>query len=175
LAYLLDRTTGVYVQTSEPDDSVVIAQGINIHGQHVGSTGTGLGRQGFIYDLNTAERTEGQWPGVSSSSFRDINRHGQIAGWGTARLPGTGGLTTVGVVGIPSAPTVFTVPGAAQTVLQGINDAGWVSGTYRLTQTGPDIGFVAMPVSEPGSWAMFGAGLLATGWWSRRRLSAISG
>lgn len=166
---LFDRLTGQWIDALPQDGSLlVIAQGINGLGQHVGSIGSGAGRIGYLFDLGTGSLMEATWPGLRSSSFRDINNLGVVAGWAQGTLPGLGTATTIGVIGTPAAATSFVVPGSTSTTLQGINDAGWVSGLYRLPGGDIDTGFVAIPIPEPGTWALLALGLVAIDRLARR-------
>jgi hypothetical protein len=61
-------------------------------------------------------------------------------------------------------------PGSAYTALQGINDAGWISGSYSDAVTGSDFrGFLAIPIPEPATWTLWLLGVGAVLAWRRRK------
>lgn len=169
--YVLDLQTGAALDLPA---SAGIPQGINAAWQLVGSTaGSSTTRSGFIFDIASATFTATSWAGRAGTSFRDIDNSGRIAGWGVGRNPETGVSTTVGIVGPLSAPEVVMVPHSSTTFVQGINDAGWLSGNYTGA-SGVEVGFVAIPVPEPAIWALWlGGGLLLAAARPRRRRQAI--
>jgi hypothetical protein len=169
-AFLLDTLTGSELVTSGAEDTWVIPQGINAAGIHVGSLNRlGPSRVSYRYDISSQTRTSVVVDGFPNLSFRDINAAGTFAGWGSGVHPETGAETTIGVTGTPASATAFLVPGSGYTLLQGINDAGWLSGVYGIEASGSEVGFVAIPVPEPSTVMLLLAGLTVVACSSRRR------
>jgi hypothetical protein len=168
-SFLLDTLTGAELTTSEPGENGFTPQGINGLGVHVGSTRLlDSSVVSYTYSIRTQTRTNLVWETFPDARFRDINATGAIAGWGNAAHPITGGLTSVGLLGTVESAAIFMVPGSTSTILQGINDAGWLSGNYFFD--GSDaIGFVAIPVPEPSSFVLLLAGLAALVWVAKQR------
>jgi uncharacterized membrane protein len=165
VGYVLDRSTGAYKSTR--NELGGFPQGVNNYGIAVGDvvSGTGYGRRvmGFTFDASTGLRTDYSFAGYESTRFRGINNFGQIAGWLDQGFDPVSNdlLPTVGFVGTPTSFEILAVPGASSTVAQGINDAGWVVGTYVLN--GEYFGFVATPVPEPQTWLLMLAGIVLMG------------
>jgi uncharacterized membrane protein len=177
VGYVLDRSTGAYMSTR--NELGGFPQGVNNSGIAVGDVvtqETGYGRRvmGFTFDASTGLRTDYSFAGFESTRFRGINNLGQIAGWLDQGFDPVSNelLSTVGFVGTPTSFEILAVPGASQTVAQGINDAGWVVGTYVLNDE--YFGFVATPVPEPETYALMLVGLTALFGVHRRRLKAVS-
>jgi hypothetical protein len=168
-SFLLDTLTGAELITSEPGEIGFTPQGINSLGVHVGSTLLlDFSVVSYTYRIDTQTRTNLVLETFPDARFRDINAAGAIAGWVNSAHPITGGLTTVGLLGTVESAAIFMVPGSSSTILQGINDAGWLSGSYFVDGTG-EIGFVAIPVPEPSSYMLLLAGLAALVWLTKQR------
>jgi uncharacterized membrane protein len=172
--FVFDRNTSTFTNVGGPNSLFTIAQGVNDAGVVVGSDqlspAAGLQRRvGFTYNLATSTRTDYSFAGYSRTSFRGIDASGRLAGW----LNGTdaaGMPTTVGFVGTPSSFEVFTVPGAATTFVQSINNAGVLVGSYA-DAAGLSYAFVATPVPEPQTVVLMLTGLAGLVW--RRRAHAL--
>jgi uncharacterized membrane protein len=166
-AFLFDRTSGSFTDLSTPDSRFTIAQGINAAGTLVGSdfivTAGGPSRPGFTYDIATGVRTDTVLPGYLRTAFRDIDSSGLMVGWVLSTDANGDGVFT-GIVGAGGVFDTLSMPGAVSTYLEGVNDAGWLTGNYAIGQD--FFGFVAVPVPEPHTWALMLAGL---GWLAVRR------
>jgi uncharacterized membrane protein len=182
---------------SPQEDEGTFGLGINSYGAMVGDyvTRTGTGQYdtfGYLYD-NTGFSVIAP-PGASDSIARGVNDAGDIVGNYdvTASDPMTGDTTTsyYDLVYIGGQYQVFYIPGAVQTDLYGINNAGVIVGdvqfphqdtegfiatpTTTLTtgpagfDRGPFPGFPSPPVPEPSSWALMTIGVGGLGVMLRR-------
>jgi hypothetical protein len=86
-----------------------------------------------------------------------------MVGWVLSTDANGDGVFT-GIVGAGGVFDTLSMPGAVSTYLEGVNDAGWLTGNYAIGQD--FFGFVAVPVPEPHTWALMLAGL---GWLAVRR------
>lgn len=167
-AFLLDRSNGSFTDLSTPNSRLTIAQGINAAGTVVGSdvivAGSGVTRPGFTYDMASGARTDTLLPGFYRTSFRDIDSSGLMVGW-VISIDASGSGTYSGIIGSGMAFDMLAVPGADSTYLEGVNDAGWLTGNYSIGDTFQ--AFVATPVPEPQTWALMLAGMGFLAW--RRR------
>jgi uncharacterized membrane protein len=159
-AFLLDRSNGSFTDLSTPDSLLTIAQGVNASGTVVGSdlisAGGGTTRPGFTYDIGSGVRSDTLLPGYTRTAFRDIDSRGLMVGW-VLSPDSSGASTFTGIVGAGLVFDTLTVPGAESTYLEGLNDAGWLTGNYSVGEIFH--GFVAVPVPEPHTWALLLAGL----------------
>jgi hypothetical protein len=148
--FVYDRKTSSFttVASSLP---LVIAHGVNSQGVVVGN----IGSFGFVYELSTGTRTDSKL-GVANSRYRGINDAGQMVGFFII------GGATHGFIGSPAAYQVFDVPGAFGTSLEGINNAGVLTGIVN-DALGNSSAFVATPVPEPTSVALMLMGLAGLG------------
>lgn len=166
--FVLDRTTSVWtVIGSSSANSLTIVQGVNSLGQVVGderAAGPGgtLSRTSFIYDITTGIRTDQNLPGATRTSYRDINDAGQIAGFAQFG-------TLQGFVGTPASFQTFSYGPQNDTILEGINNSGWLVGRYLLDADGTSQAMLLTPVPEPSVWLLSLAGLGVVGWQARRR------
>jgi hypothetical protein len=170
VGFVLDRNTGDMVSTNAPNSRFNIAQGINASLQVAGGdTLTGLGPIGYVFDIGSGTRSNVSLPGTNGTRLRDLDNFGRFAGWATVPVPG-GPSITQGVVGTVSSFEFMMFPGSAYTALQGINDAGWISGSYSDAVTGSDFrGFLAIPIPEPATWTLWLLGVGAVLAWRRRK------
>jgi len=170
--FVLDRLTGV--RTDVPADASglpSIVQGVNDAGFAVGSflraVPGGAPQQGaFTLDLATGVRTEYlSAAGLERPRFRGVNADGLVTGFG-----GPGANTAF--VGNPATgewTVLRSVPAGTNSFAYGINDAGAVVGYDATTGSLAYRGWVATPVPEPATWALWGLGLAALGAATRRR------
>ena len=152
--FVYDRVTLSLTLLQHPSTGIAIIQGANSAGLVTGSF-TGASGGGVIYSVasgsTTVYNTVG---GITSPRFRGINDAGLISGFGTV-----GGIT-VGLVGSFAGgwQTITSPNGTDGTILHGLNNLGVVVGSYGgITNTA----FVATPVPEPQTYALFLAGLAA--------------
>ncbi|MFT7772611.1 PEP-CTERM sorting domain-containing protein [Roseateles sp.] len=165
--FVLDRTTGhVMFVGSRGADAWTVLQGINDLGQVVGDervfdpVSTTLTRTSFIFDLATGVRVNQTLPGTERSVFRDINDAGLVAGFVTLDQ------TSLGFAGTPASFQTFAY--GSNTLLEGINNAGWLVGSYVVAE-GQSQAFLLTPVPEPAVLALWLLGLTAVGLRVRRR------
>ncbi len=132
------RNTFIDILPSE----LTIAQGINARGDVVGSTSSPSGDQGFLRDSH-GTITLFQVNGAQTRA-RGINDSGQIAGFreGISGLEGFVGTLSGGF-----EPLI--VPGATDTIVQGIANSGVVVG-YWFDVDGFVHGFIATPLPPKG-------------------------
>jgi MYXO-CTERM domain-containing protein len=172
VGFVLDRDTGDTVSTNAPGSVFNIAQGINAAYQVAGGdTLPGIGSPGYVFDVASGTRSDLFLSGALSTRLRDLDNRGNFAGWAT--FPGTPGAPSVtrGVLGNAAGFDTVMFPGSSSTTLQGLNDAGWLSGNYQLVTPSPgSSGFVAIPIPEPATWALWLAGVGALLAWRRRRI-----
>lgn len=118
-----------------------VAQGINSHGQVVGSF-AGVGS--FLYDMNShALNTFTVSPGLpQATKARAINDHGEIAGF--TFLNGA----TVGFVGTSAGFQTLQSGNSQQTTVEGMNNSGQVVG-FAMDGDGMSYAFLATPASLP--------------------------
>lgn len=167
--FALDRSTSALTWIgSAAAGAFTIVQGINNLGQVVGdervlSSGGSISRTSFIYDLGTGVRTDQNLPGFTRTSYRDISDAGLLAGFVT--LPG--GIQ--GFTGTPASFQTFAYGTEGNTILEGINNAGWLTGNYVVDASGNSVAILLTPVPEPSVWMLSLAGLGLVGWQLRRR------
>jgi hypothetical protein len=174
LGFVLDRSTGSFINVTAPGSQITIPQGINANGVVGGSdifTGAGgaATRPGFTYDLVNNVRTSYDFAGYARTAVRDVGNTGVLAGWLQQSVAAGG--ATVGFVGTPGSFETLSVNGSNNTTIQSMNESGWLVGNYTLAD-GTPLGFLAVPVPEPGvllMWACGGLMLLAA---ARRRVGA---
>jgi MYXO-CTERM domain-containing protein len=169
VGFVFDRSTGTLSPMSAPGTGGNIAQGVNAAHQVAGGYTRPGASTGYIYDIASSVFTEVAVPGASSTRLRDLDNRGHFTGW--AVFPGAPGSPseTRGIVGSGATLETVMFPGSVYTALQGINDAGWISGSYQDAVGGPFWGFVAIPVPEPGTWALWLGGIGALLAWRSRR------
>ena len=152
---------GVYTGFSFPGTanphSATSAFGINNSGQIVGDYSTGGVTLGFL--LSGGVYTSLAFPGAAVTEARGINNNGQIVG--IYATPGASEGDYHGFLLSGGVYTTIDFPGASSTLASGINDLGQITGSYNIGNETIN-GFLAMPTSEPGSFAMvlLGAGCL---------------
>lgn len=166
--FVLDRSSGAWTSIgSATAGALTIVQGVNNLGQVVGDERVSLGlpgqvaRTAFIYDLTTGIRVDQNLPGVTRTAYRDINDAGQLAGYVSAN-----GL--YGFTGSPASFQTFSYGSINNTLLEGINNAGWLAGVFSLDD-GSSQAILLTPVPEPSVWLLSLAGFAMVGWQVRRR------
>lgn len=167
--FVLDRGNNAvtWIGSAAPG-ALTIVQGINSLGQVVGdervtSSGGAASRTSFIYDLGTGVRTDQNLAGFTRTSYRDISDAGQLAGFVT--LAGA----VQGFVGTPASFQTFAYGTESNTILEGINNAGWLTGSYVVDANGNSVAILLTPVPEPSVWLLSACGLAVVGWRARRR------
>jgi MYXO-CTERM domain-containing protein len=151
-SFVYDRTTSSFT-TLFNSPVLTIAQGVTDAGIVVGNHVL-LGptqRLSFTYNVATAAFADFSIPG-GDIRYRGINESGLIDGFfqdGTGRH---------GFIGDASSYKIFNVGGGTDTVLEGINNAGWLAGQFT-DDAGIVHAFLAQPVSEPASWALMAVAL----------------
>jgi probable HAF family extracellular repeat protein len=136
-----------------------IASGINDAGQVVGYFQDSTTTHGFL-DVGGSFTTI-DVPGARFTSAQGINDAGQIVGYFNDGTFDHGFLDTGGSF------TTIDVPGTSFNVAGGINDAGQIVGTFE-SSFAVEHGFLATPVAEPSSLALFSVGVIVL-WTIRRR------
>lgn len=166
--FVFDRTAGAWTMIgSNVAFALTIVQGVNSLGQLVGDeripvpNGAPL-RTSFIYDIGSGVRTDQNLPGTTRTSYRDINDAGQIAGFAVVG-------TNLGFVGTPASFETFSFGSQNDTILEGINNSGWLVGRYVLDADGNGQAILLTPVPEPSTWLLCLAGFAMVGWQVRRR------
>ena len=128
---------GAFVSTAAPSFNVTQSQptltGLNSQGQVIGFNSQEFNPQGSnSYLVEKAFVSSGSafvvinTPDNESAIPYAINNHGQVVG----TLSVVGQSRSDGFLYVAGEVTTVDVPGAASTVLNGINDAGEMSGTY---------------------------------------------
>ncbi|MBP6899137.1 MAG: hypothetical protein KBC73_03550 [Burkholderiaceae bacterium] len=150
--FVLDRWTGAFTDVFTPG-TLTIAQGVNIHGQVVGSYSAASGRGAFVLDTVSGQRTDhATLGGLDRVFFRDINDSGLIAG-------SLGSRAFVGVV-----DDLYLFPDEAGVDVSfgyGLNNRGDLVGFSENFADGSLLGWVAAPVPEPHALALWILGALA--------------
>lgn len=171
--FVLDRATGVRTDVlADPSGLPSIVQGVNDAGLAVGSffrrpEGGGAPVLGaFTLDLATGVRTDYTLAaGLDRPRFRGVNAQGWVTGFA-----GVGANTAFVGNPVTGEWTVLrTVAAGSNSFAYGINDAGVVVGLDVTTGLTDYRGWVASPVPEPATWALWGLGLAALGAAARRR------
>jgi uncharacterized membrane protein len=167
--FVFDRNSGVYTDVGLANSRFPLPQGINAFGQVAGSDfitsddgNTILSRPGFIYDIDSGTRFDIQLPGTQRTAFRDIDSNFVPAGW--VRYPDAGNPAgrTVGWIGLEAGAVEVSFGDGSNTTIQGLNDAGWISGSYAIGDQ--FFGYVAAPVPEPTPALLLLAGLVTLAW-----------
>lgn len=166
-AFVYDRLTGTLTrgpaavrQTGGVNDSGVV---VGYEADAVDAAGHAVSAPFTFDSLTGAFTVYGSMP---SGSFSDIDNGGRILGYGKLEAGGYG----ENFVGRPGQFGVLDARPALIYSFLGMNDQGWLVGAYV-----PDLdtmsveGFVAIPVPEPGTWALLAGGLAFVGWRARRR------
>jgi len=153
-SFVYDRNTSSFT-TIVNSTALTIAQGVTNAGLVVGNRRVipaggpfPAGRFSFTYDIGTGTLTDFSIPG-GDIRYRGINESGLIDGF----FIDVAGGATHGFVGSAASFDVFDVAGASSTVLEGINNAGWLAGQYT-DANGAVHAFLAQPVSEPATLAL---------------------
>ena len=169
---------GAFTSYNYPGAASTGFVGINDAGVIVGNYFDALGNSFGFYIPNGDLNSPQSWVPVNdpngTSTFPEaINNSGQIVGFfvdanglqhGFVYSGGmNGAFSTLDFPNDPGLSPIF--PAVTGTELYGINDLGQIAGTYNNYSNG----FLADPVPEPGSMALFAVGLLALGVYGRRR------
>jgi uncharacterized membrane protein len=153
---------GVFTDVNFPGGTGTHANGINNAGNIVGQykATTNGPHHGFLDTAGTFTTID--FPGSTNTIASAINSFGNIVGF--YDLNGRFGFLDKGGVF-----STIAFPGAAGTEVYGINDQGDVVGAYQ-DQSGVIHGFEALPVPEPGTSVLLGAGFVAAAVvrWHRR-------
>jgi hypothetical protein len=155
--FIYEPATGIFTAIAPAGASFTIAQGVNDAGVVVGSStmfpgavypGSPAGPYGWVRQPGgtlTFFRVNSQ-----PTRARGINNAGEIVGW-FSDVPGTFvksfKVTVSGAayedITVPAAD-VIAMAGAEQTITEGINDAGYISGSVYYPD-GTSDGFIAAP------------------------------
>lgn len=165
--FLYNRQDGDTTWIGDPAGFSDIVQGINDDYRLVGSERFVVDDDGrmvvtsYTYDAKAALYADHVVTDDPGTHYRAIDEAGRIAGW---MWPDTG---QVGFVLTSEGLEIVRVPGANGTVIQGMNNAGVLVGSFDTVQG--QFGFVATPVPEPETWALMLAGLAVIGATGKRR------
>ena len=161
VGFIYNPATGAFTDiVPAANTTLIIAQGINAAGQVVGSFQTsdhafGPGQTGFLREPDGSFSTFRV--GGHPTSARGINDNGLIAGFVLASSAITLGWYDIkAFVGNSSGFQLLNVQGALQTVGEGLDNAGRVTGGYR-DAAGIGHGFIFTPASLPTGTTAGGA------------------
>jgi hypothetical protein len=159
--FVLDRQTGVWAYMPSETLTSATLQGVDNVGFAVGSDLVDLSTVPYMrgpvtFDSSTGIRTELQFGDLRMAVARDRNASGIFVGWFAT---GSAFDQAFSFVGTPDSFELFGIAGSFVTQVQGINDAGWLSGGYEDGFSDGSYGFLAIPVPEPGALTLFIAGL----------------
>ncbi|MDQ2898679.1 MAG: PEP-CTERM sorting domain-containing protein [Acidobacteriota bacterium] len=144
--------------TNQNSQAVGINNSGNIVGFYLPTAATSIGfldKGGVISTIDPF--------GSASTQALGINNNGEIVGFYV-----DGGGVQHGYVNLNGTVSNFDPPGSVNTTINGLNDLGQIVGFYTDSKDNV-IGFVASPVPEPSTLALFGIGLLALTIKARRR------
>ncbi len=148
-SYVYNITSQAYTAFARPGAETTYASGIS--GNYVVGQNYfyGVGFEGFLYNINNQTFNTLQFvpTGISGDNVID------------------GGDFIYNIAS--QAYTEFNFPGASSTSVNGIDDTDLV-GTYR-NSSGDNCGFLAVPVPEPGFFALLAACAGAFSLWHRRK------
>lgn len=155
---------------------VTNAQGVNSANQVTGFYSIdGVHQHGFLYDLNTNSYKLLADPNVNDlllTQFLGINDKGLAVGYyQTASTNSQQGFLyniATSTYTFLDAPGAANLNGTSITQITGINNSDQISGFY-VDANGRQRGFVASPVPEPGSIALFGVGIVGIAAFVRRK------
>ena len=144
--------------TNQNSQAVGINNAGNIVGFYLPTATTSIGFLDVGGTISTIDPL-----GSTFTQALGISNTGEIVGFYTDALGVQHGYTDVG--GVVAS---FDPAGSMNTTINGVNDLGQLVGFYTDANDNV-IGFVATPVPEPATFALFGAGLLAVAGARRRR------
>lgn len=169
-AFSYDRQTSTWKLVPRRSDAVGGYSSGGINDQRM-SVGTEVVRPvrfpsvSFVYDSSSGARVDYPNHGWNMLSFSDISNRGQLVG----SRRGANGLLE-GFIDRANGWESFRIHANGSTGLAGINDEGWLVGSYAEAGLGAQIyGFVSVPVPEPATWGLMLGGLAFVGWRARRR------
>lgn len=120
-----------------PSSSSAGANAINDSGQVVGASGPSNSRSAFLLTNGTFQDL-GKLPGKGYSEATAINASGQVAGISggspgssTQKVGDRGFIWTNGTLTDLGFPTGFDATNASVSLVEGINDNGWVTGSWQ--------------------------------------------
>lgn len=140
-AFVYANGTLTTLPAPNPNGGFNVAQGLNSHGQVVGSF-AGVGS--FLYDVKSGSlNTFTLSPEIpQATKARAINDRGEIAGFTIANN------ATVGFVGTSAGFQTLRYGSYQTTVVEGLNNSGQVVG-FATDADGMSYGFLATPASLP--------------------------
>jgi uncharacterized membrane protein len=157
--FLLSR--GMFTTLNIPGATYVFPTGVNGSGQVVGYYDRGPGDTGFLLDRRGL--TNVLFDGFSTVAA-GINDSGEVVGYYLHQ-------GNRGFILDSSGYHKFDIPGAGLggTAPFGVNDSGQIVGNYYDANHNVH-GFIATPVPEPSSLAMFGVGVAVLAVWQLRKV-----
>lgn len=128
-------------------------------------TNGGADSTGYLFNTNTDSLTQLEYPGSTFTQALGVNNLGDVVGFYIDASGGMHGFFWNGSKFI----SIDDPNGVGTTIVNGLNDFGRLVGFY-VDANGNTDGFVATPIPEPGTLAMFGSAALFAFGMLRRKL-----